>query len=484
MADITTPRLPPELLDNIVDELQNLRLGAPDAITRRKYWDALRTCILVSKEFRYRSLKHVYECVCIYNAQFGRGVARQVSIVASELRKIMDPPPHFALGGVGSYITTVSLSFAIYALQHSVHASEQVKEFLDDENLLFVLRKLHEQVHGITRFALNLSVGHYFTPRGVSWSDLSSSFQKIFCSLANSPHLRSLEVKNVNHIPLSLLRNRHLHSLHLQQNIYDTTGAAPPPLPSHASLVAHPHTTSLNKFWTDHSYRYSDIIPLALADSLECLEATNTVITHVLETWDIVEMATQSLRCLKIVYSGESTGSRQLHFFRVLRRDDRVHSGGVSPLTLFDIGQIPHLEKFSHVHNGIFRYSRPNYPGLVTLVKLLETSTPMCHLHTINLCFQFEEIGPQEDFIDPKQEPQWQLLDNILSGPMYPSLREVTIKISVNAIVAYSPDFNSERFMSITATPLQDSFPKLISSEHISFDLKLDLSIDPQDFPI
>lgn len=156
----------------------------------------------------------------------------------------------------------------------------------------------------------------------------------------------------------------------------------------------------------------------------------------------------------------------------------------MSPLALFNIGQIPHLERFSHVHNGIFRYSRPNYPGLVTLGKLLETSTPMRRLRTINLCFQFEEIGPQEDCIDPKQEPQWQLLDNVLSGPMYPSLREVTVQISVNAIVAYAPDFDARKFMSITATPLHDCFPKLTSSKKISFDLKLDLSVDPQDFPI
>lgn len=310
MTDIQPPRLPPELTDNIVDELQNLRLGAPDAITRRKYWDALRTCILISKDFRYRSLKHVYECICIYNAQFGRCVARQVSTVASELRQIMDPPPQFTLGGVGPCIKTVSLSFAIYTLLQSMEASEQVKEFLDDENLLFVLHRLYK--HGITRFALNLSVGHYFTPRGVNWSDLSPAFQKIFYSLANSPHLRSLEVKNVNHIPLSLLRNQHLHSLHLQQNTYDTMGATPPPLPSHASLIALPHNTHLRKFWTDHSYRYSDIIPLALADGLECLEATNTVMTHVLETWDIIKMATQSLKSLKIVYSGKHWATHQL----------------------------------------------------------------------------------------------------------------------------------------------------------------------------
>lgn len=161
-----------------------------------------------------------------------------------------------------------------------------------------------------------------------------------------------------------------------------------------------------------------------------------------------------------------------------------MNIGGVSPLALFDIGQIPHLEKFTHVHNGIFRYSRPNYPGLVTLGKLLETNTPMHQLRTIGLHFQFEEIGPQEDFIDPKQEPQWQIFDNILSGPMYPALREVTVRISVNAIVAYAPDFNAQRFMGITATPLHDSFPRLTASNNISFDLKLDLSVDPQDFPI
>ena len=92
----------------------------------------------------------------------------------------------------------------------------------------------------------------------------------------------------------------------------------------------------------------------------------------------------------------------------------------------------------------------------------------MNHLDIVRLTLSFRELNIPETFPEPRLERGWDKLDEMFTGPFFPSLSQVRVEIDAY----FSKDrtaFNKKIFCESVTEQLKGRFPRLSTSDRISF---------------
>lgn len=140
-------------------------------------------------------------------------------------------------------------------------------------------------------------------------------------------------------------------------------------------------------------------------------------------------------------------------------------------LTSVKLDQIPNLEHLSLECGQV-----PNDPDFSNLSGLLDVSSPMTKLVSLNLRVQYGDVLRDEDEVLPMiQSHVWRKLDDILSRANFPSLRRVAIifRIYGHSLFDDPSTYMSEKQIQITmAATLAPYFAALAASPTIAFTLE------------
>ena len=264
--------IPLELIDHIIDELYDDPTQAGRV--------ALQSCILVSKYFRHRALKHVFK-----NVQITRNLdsARRMA----NLRQIIVSPPNSSFQGVGAYIESLRIHW-----QHITGPLDPDGR-LEYKSIVAVLRKLHEEGNAVRH--LRLSVQSFNTP---SWTKIMPRFKKIFELLATSHHLVSLTIQNASSLPPFIVTGPSLKKLHLECR-------ESPFLPKLMVPLAYPPL--LEEIFIDHSYIFHHSPSAPRLSKLKKLVAFNRRPEDFPKIWNILCSAFDIVEYISILQRGKQT---------------------------------------------------------------------------------------------------------------------------------------------------------------------------------
>ncbi|KDR80932.1 hypothetical protein GALMADRAFT_1116036 [Galerina marginata CBS 339.88] len=286
----STPTLPEELIDLILDELN------PQIPIERMYYEplpnpALGSCLLVSKSLRHLALSKIFNHTKIFHKPQEPEKGQQLLAL---LRQILSPPAGSVLESVRPHIKALSCIFRL----HHVHTNEwnaNAKQFMGDENLAFVIKTISERDCCVTHFAFGMSEP---SDSDIRWSLLSPDLQDALRCLIKSPNLVSLNISGIKYLPADLMVGAHLSDLRLEQSrgYQETPGNL-------TALTSDPQYSRLDcplleSLYTDHSYQYLDSqVKLA---SLKKLVVHNEVAEDFANSQDIIQASADTLEHLSI----------------------------------------------------------------------------------------------------------------------------------------------------------------------------------------
>ena len=127
-------------------------------------------------------------------------------------------------------------------------------------------------------------------------------------------------------------------------------------------------------------------------------------------------------------------------------------------------------------------YTPSNDLSLNNIFQLFSVDRVMNHLDIIILTLSFCGFNIPEKFLEPRLERGWDTLDKTFTGPFFPSLSQVRVDIA-----AYfwedRTTFDKKIFCESVTEQLKGRFPRLSTSDRISFSLVLKLQIGTYDYP-
>lgn len=122
------------------------------------------------------------------------------------------------------------------------------------------------------------------------------------------------------------------------------------------------------------------------------------------------------------------------------------------------------------------RYTPSEDLSLNNIFQLFNVDRVMNHLDIIRLKLAFRQFNIPNNFLEPRLEPGWVKLDKMFAGPFYPSLSQVMMQVDIDTHFSEfmsAPDI--ERFRESVTEQLKECFPRLSTSDRISFNLIVQL---------
>jgi len=257
--------IPVELLDHFIEELYD------DSSIEGQ--TALQSCILVSKHFRHRALKHLFQNVYLYSSPTSM----------AKLRQIIVSPPNSSLRGVGAYIESLDICW------DPITGGVDPASFLIYKNIVAVLRELHEEDCAIRYLTLTVE-----TTR--SWIELVPEFRKVFEPLATSRHLVSLTIHHAKSLPPFIVTGPSLKKLHLECGVLSDS--------------ALPYPLLLEEVFIDHSHTFYHSPSAPRFSKLKKLEAINTWSEEFPQIWNTLCSASDTVEDIGILQS-----RKEIHLF-------------------------------------------------------------------------------------------------------------------------------------------------------------------------
>ncbi|KDR80934.1 hypothetical protein GALMADRAFT_136011 [Galerina marginata CBS 339.88] len=425
--------LPEELVDLILDELNPQRsteLGDSGPL----HDPALGSCLSVSKLFRHLAVSKIFKHTKIIHKPQEQEKGQQRLAL---LRQILTPPTGSVLESVGTHIKSLS---CIFQLHHVPAWNVNARQFMGDENLAFVVKRMSEGDCCVTHFAFGMSAP---SDSDIRWSLLNLDLQHALRCLIRSPNLVSLDIRGIKYLPANFMVGAHLSDLRLQQ----FPGYEDGPKkwfaltfdPQYSRLDCPP----LKSLYTDHSYQYLDS-KTKLAN-LKKLIVHNAVAEDFANARDIIQTSVNTLEHVSIEHFG-------------------IGQPGI-PAT-FRIDHISNLKTFSHLRFWEFDWNFPPIllpaePILEVFFQLLDARSSMSSLVRIKLEFYFHEQTVKEDFLHPKDLPEWDRFDALLCGPQYSALEQVSIVAHARLMLHDVPTFDVDIFSSSTTSRIMACLPRL-----------------------
>jgi len=256
--------IPLELLDRFIEELYD--------DPSKKGRTTLNSCILVSKNFRHRALKHLAENVQVICTENNRASARHMA----NLRQIIVSPPNWSLKRVGTYIKSLHIRWL-----HITQSPLPVKY-----DIVAILRELHGEDYAIRHLRLEIGAG---TRTSIPWIEIAPSFRKHFELLATSPRLESLAIIDAKSLPPLIVTGPSLKKLHLERG-YSTAQSLPYP-------------PELEEIFIDHSHTFHHCSSPPRFSKLKKIVATNTRPQDFPKIWNMLCTASDTVKYITILQS-------------------------------------------------------------------------------------------------------------------------------------------------------------------------------------
>lgn len=212
----TSRTFPVEITDAIIDEIASLAFSREDRSDTAQYRQTLLSFHAASSDCRQRALRYLFRSIYIEDARKGK-----TRITA--IRYLMGSPILSRIGGIARHIKTVYLKFHPLGFSRysglpilgSGQTRYRVEDFLEEDDLAFVLAQLQGNCYGLEKFALyiNDTFSRPSADECVDWMTLNPKCRSALQSLICSPRLKSLIIKNVAHLPIRILEGSQIKNL-------------------------------------------------------------------------------------------------------------------------------------------------------------------------------------------------------------------------------------------------------------------------------
>ncbi|KAF8870695.1 hypothetical protein CPB84DRAFT_1754340 [Gymnopilus junonius] len=310
-----SPRLPPELLEMVVDSLAGL---AKSDLGRRS---ALLACHFVSSSFCHFSRRHLFRKIELTDSNNPEDLSSSLIIL------------HELIGldsGIANYIKEFSFD---------LEREETEKKLIgDNSTLVAVLEALHGPDHEIQNFTLSSLW------LGLNWLHLNGQFQRAFLNLVISPRLSYLCLRNIYNLPVIFLVGTHIKHLQLYNCVLD------------AEPVANHHL----RYSPENLQSKPEVLDTDLEIPLLFFERTidskiDTAINSLRVPSSSIFECSDFEKCMDIVRRSKDTLERLNLRYRSLEFLLRPELG-------FDLSNVPYLHHLYLYHDGDSDW--PEAPGL------------------------------------------------------------------------------------------------------------------------
>lgn len=150
------------------------------------------------------------------------------------------------------------------------------------------------------------------------------------------------------------------------------------------------------------------------------------------------------------------------------------------PPVAFTLDRISNLTYLSYSQRHIPFFTPENYDqDLGKLFQLLRITNPMKRLEHIDLELQCHIAGIPDHALHAETIGQWRQFDELFSGPKYPILKYIYIKIFVEIIlVSSSDDFDADVFIELITLQLRRCFIRLSTRDQVVFKVDVGASVE------
>ncbi|KAF9528808.1 hypothetical protein CPB83DRAFT_906566 [Crepidotus variabilis] len=423
--------LPSELHDLIIDQLAVSDPDSGDTLAGSTLVDrqiALASCLMVSHSFRERSLLYLFKVLKI------KGSALHVIPQVILLIAILEGE---------SCLNTSSMPPASQFIQEFHLAPEGVCfKDLESAKLFSTLLRLiwtrMKQGFGPKKFVVSL-------PRTI-WNETVPSLKDEMTTLAQSPHLKHLDIKELSLIPPSLIHESHIIGLSLTRTRYWTKETIP--LPTDLESIRPPQLTQLE---------CCGFIPELARPEFSSICKT---LFAKLKSFRWISLEFQLKNNLKqiLLLSASSLEKLDINCMFYSELDNIENLAAMVNLQRLRL-------EIHYVHSG----------SKLGLENFFNIKTPASKLQNIHFTFktafkslQNRDGSPFSALFELKDSCQF--LDHSLSSLQYPVLREVLVAVKVGYLANDQRSWSSAEDIRFSAMEeLCIYFPRLIACTRIRF---------------
>jgi len=269
-------KLPQELRDACFDTLCDF---LPEADRQQ----ALRTCLLVCREWNHQARSHLFSTICIENRDCLKSSARSLSTVA-RLRDVLNdghvsgPFPRLC-----SYIKSFQVKIVM-----AQPLWTQVDEDLSD-----VMKMLAHSKSGLSELDVEVN--------GREWQQLSEGFRESLHALCHSEHLRTLKIGGITRMPSSFFYGISLDDLWIDfresPTVEDTILSPPDPKGSPLLVMDFSSHTAFYPYDWDQVKDPRNLVGIKRI-------ATSFYLADLEVVFELLSLASRTLESLQIVRLG------------------------------------------------------------------------------------------------------------------------------------------------------------------------------------
>ncbi|KAF8810461.1 hypothetical protein BYT27DRAFT_7161728 [Phlegmacium glaucopus] len=448
--------LPQEIIDLILDSVAESDSD----------YSSLCSCSLVSKSFSYRSRYHLFGDIFISADE------NEMFEILQSFRDILSSKQAV----VGRTLLHFIKCFEI-ELRTEKYLEPKLSEEMDSV-LVQIMRALHEPNYGVNQFSLAVTRREK-GDQAMDWANLSSEFHRSFLDLTHSPHLSILDLDHFYNVPNTLLNGTHIKELFLYSitfspsDISHNTQFSPELSNSDISSLPIPQ---LEAFSTDHPSTICDLnggtTDLSFLCSLKRFDTFMDFSEDIDPGWKVMAAAASSLEYFHIDFYDEFPVFKEPFDLSCLTQ---LRTLGISywRFTPPDLDtSVPHLDLGVEQICHILRIPSPaqSLNSLVIDIKTWQVNPPVFD------GIKFEDVHPGFE-----KSSLWLMLDSLLTGPRYPSLRKLEIALNVQVKMRFAENFEVEIFNRETRRYFSMVLPALSASKSVTFTLDLIARLDTWD---
>ncbi|KAJ3496116.1 hypothetical protein NLJ89_g10530 [Agrocybe chaxingu] len=442
---------PQELFDRFVDELV-----PPDAGSVSR---SIRACLFVSP-LRHRALSLIFKKITVYLNHPSETRQRLTNLL-----RIIPPRSRTSLNGIRPYIKEIAFKFDFKGTQAAARDCLQVilscREFAD------LIKALQGKDYGVRGLAFDIQTpfaSYHPGPEVV----------KALLPIITSPFLRSLKLTNVTEVPVTFLAGAHVDELLLKRVQFQESSRL-----GGRRLTAVARWPQIRSLTCDAPLSKVLLNPTSTSPfrNLERFERACKGPEQVSEAWKIIFMAADTLRDITI--EGD---------------DELLHCDGKRAY----ISRAPNLTSLHLTYPPRLRFDVELNTGresVAFFTAMLAVPAPMSKLEKLTLTGHLSggpdapgiSLGGTDNILLAEAKPEWEALDNLLTGPKYPSLKVLKLRFSFDVFVinrllaleqlgvgvecpyAWTADGDREAFVEMIASHLPALLPQIDSSPRIQF---------------
>ena len=363
-----------------------------------------------------------------------------------------------------------------------------------DSLLAQVMRALHEPNYGVNQFSLAVTRREK-GDQAMDWANLSSEFNRSFLDLTRSPHLSILDLDHFFNVPSTLLNGTYIKELYL----YGITFS--PRDTSHHTQLGNSDIRSLpiprlEAFSTDHPSTLCDMngetTDLSFLSGLKRFDTFMDFTEDIDPGWKLMTVAASSLEDLHMDFYGKDLQILPLPLFIVSKiLIPKLPDAFPVFKEPFDLGCLPQLQVLGISY---WRFTPPESDtsvphfdlGVEEICYILRTPSPAHSLNSLEIEIRTWQVnspvfdGIKFEHLHPEFQNAslWLMLDSLLTSPRYPSLRKLTLALSVQIKMNFPENFDADIFDRETRRYFSMVLPALSSSKSVTFRFDLTAKLD------